>query len=273
MIESNLHQWLLFVNICAGVHFRDSSLSADRGRVSEPLRVVERVPEVRVVEAAGTAIIILVRIVLLRLLVLRHETRAVLLLELLVNHLLIPHLLVAHLLAHFLLQIGDLLLQALLHLLLDNPADQRSQMNWHRLEVLELVVLRRVLHVHLLDRHFLLLRRWLDLSLFILCLDWNFLLLWRCRFHFLFSRQNLWSGLSIGRFLPKNEENDPIGQLTSGERLSLEDLWVVAFQFDEILEPLQNLRMHIVAIVLSQILQKVWITHNSLTNLPGLLLS
>jgi hypothetical protein len=47
----------------------------------------------------------------------------VLLLELLINHFFIPHFLLAHLLAHFLLQVGYLLLEPVLHLLLYDSSD------------------------------------------------------------------------------------------------------------------------------------------------------
>ena len=97
-------------------------------------------------------------------------------LHLLVDHLLIPHFLLAHLLAHFLLQVGDLLLESLLHLLFDNSPDQWSQMNWHCLKVLELVLLSHVVGLSFLNGYLLLLRCGSDLGP-ILWLDGYFLLL------------------------------------------------------------------------------------------------
>lgn len=216
-MDIRLGDFALVVGASA-VHARVSSLSADGGRVSVALGVVERAPKVGIgillVVAWWRVVIIIVRVELSVLLLVRRTV--LLLLDLLIDHLLIPHFLVTHLLAHFFLQVRNLFLKAFLNLLLNNSPDKRSQVNWHCLQVLELLILNPVIGLGLLNGNLLLLRRGGDLSH--RCLDWNLLLLkWDHFLLFDILQHHLGIGIPVGRLLPEHKEDDPVSELTSSK--------------------------------------------------------
>lgn len=241
-------------------------MSTNWGWVSVSLRVVERSPWVRIVVAWRRIVVVILWIELTI-----HLFAILLVLDLLVDHLLVPHLLMAHLLAHFLLQVGDLLLETLMDLLLDNSPDKWSEVHGHGLEVLVLLFLLVVILG--LDWHLLLLGCRHDLSLLDGCLDRDLLLLHRDQLLLFLIGNHHWLSVSVWGLLPEHEKDDPVSELACGKRLSLQNLWIITFELDVVLQSFQNLWMNIVAIVVSQLFQEVGITHHSLSNLPCLLLS